>query len=78
MLLQVRDFPPRYQVPFQNVATMRYAIERGHVMVNYKPVADSDPEKVIVKIGDHVSRVCHIHETPVLDEPVEVIYEVRT
>ena len=34
-----------------------------------------DPREVVLRQGDHFARILHIHETPVLDEPIKVIHE---
>ena len=34
-----------------------------------------DPREVVLRQGDHFARILHIHETPVLDQPIKVIHE---
>ena len=56
---------------FQTEGYVEYKIAKGQVMVNFEKV---DPDYVL-KPEDIVSHLLHMHETPCLDWPIEVIHE---
>ena len=60
--------------PFHNKMYLRYVVDTGQVFLNFEKV-DRDPREVVLRQGDLFARILHVHETPVLDQPIKVIHE---
>ncbi len=57
--------------PFHNPDWLRFQVRRGHVQVNFRLASLGQP----LRHGDLVTHLKHQHEPPVLDWPIDVIYE---
>jgi len=51
---------------------LQYRIDQRHIFVNLEPIESADHP---LRKFDHLSGIVHTHERPVLDTPVNVIYE---
>lgn len=60
-----------HEFPFQNRRYIEFKIRKGLIQVNTENV-NSD---YVLKLDDYVSNLVHFHEHPVLDYPIDVIYE---
>ena len=78
----MRKFGPRVTLqdffenmfPFHNKKYLRYVFDVGQVYLNFERV-DRDPREVVLRQGDHFARILHMHETPVLDQPIKIVHE---
>ncbi len=78
MQLKTEQMPPvtllelmKKTFPFQAMDWFRFKASRGLILLNLKRCR---PE-TLVRRGDYLTNLIHMHEHPALDLPIKVIYE---
>lgn len=68
--MTVLDFL-KSNAPFHHLEWLRYRIQTGSFQVNLEQCQ----EEQVLKEGDYITSLSHVHEHPVLDAPIQVIHE---